>query len=55
MGEKPKCKYCNKEIKGYVETSRLDPSIKLCSNCYYGEMFEIAMTKIITESECKNG
>ena len=27
--------YCNKEINGYVETSRLDPKIKLCSNCYY--------------------
>lgn len=49
--EKRKCKYCNKEITGYIETSRLDPRIKLCRNCYYIEMFEIAMSKIITESE----
>lgn len=51
MEEKQKCKYCNKEINGYVETSRLDQRIKLCSNCYYMEMFEIAITKIISESE----
>lgn len=51
--ERPKCKYCNQEIKGYIESSRLDPKIKLCSNCYYIEMFEIAMSKIITESEKK--
>ena len=51
MDEKQKCKYCNKEINGYVEISRLDPRIKLCSNCYYMEMFEIAITKIVSESE----
>ena len=28
-----KCKYCNKEITGYVETSKLNPKIKLCQNC----------------------
>lgn len=56
--EKEKCKYCNNEIKGYIETSRLDKSIKLCRNCYYSEMMSIAMAKIIKESEeeenCKN-
>lgn len=51
--EKSICSYCNKPIKGYVEKSRLDPRIKLCRNCYYIEMFEIAMSKIITESEKK--
>lgn len=46
-----KCKYCNKEIKGYVETSKLNSNIKLCTNCYYTEMMSIAMAKIIKESE----
>ena len=40
-----KCKYCDKEIKGYIETSKLDPKIKLCRNCYYTEMMAIAMSK----------
>lgn len=55
---KGKCNYCSKEIKGYIETSRLDKSIKLCRNCYLAEMMSIAMAKIIKESEeeenCKN-
>ncbi len=51
--EKSICSYCNKPIEGYVETSRLDQKIKLCSNCYYIEMFERVMSKIITESEKK--
>ncbi|MFR5509147.1 MAG: hypothetical protein ACLTKT_08150 [Clostridia bacterium] len=46
-----KCKYCDKEIKGYIETSKLDPKIKLCRNCYYTEMIAIAMSKIIKETE----
>lgn len=46
-----KCKYCNKEIIGYVETSKLDPRIKLCTNCHYIELFEITIAKIIKETE----
>ena len=42
-----KCKYCNKEITGYVETSKLNPKIKLCQNCYYAETFCITMSKIM--------
>ena len=49
-----KCKYCNKEITGYVETSKLNPKIKLCENCYYAEMMTIAMAKIIKETENNN-
>ena len=48
------CKYCNKEITGYVEESRLDSRIKLCRICYYAEMFEIAMIKILQETEQEN-
>lgn len=48
-----KCKYCNKEIIGYVETSKLDPRIKLCTNCHYIELFEITIAKIINEMENK--
>lgn len=51
LEEKPKCSYCNNQIKEYVETSKLDKNIKLCSNCYYMEMFEITMSKIIKECE----
>ena len=46
-----KCKYCNKEITGYVENSKLDPRIKICTNCHYIELFEIAIAKIIKETE----
>ena len=46
-----KCKYCNKEITGYVENSKLDPRIKLCTNCHYIELFEITLAKIIKETE----
>lgn len=49
-----KCKYCNKEIKGYIGTSRLNPNIKLCRNCYYVEMMSVAMSKIIKETEQKD-
>ena len=48
---KNKCSYCDKEITEFVETSRLNKNIKLCTNCYYGEMFSIVMSKIIKESE----
>lgn len=47
---KLKCNYCNQPIKGYVETSKLNSNIKLCSNCYYIEMFKLAMARIIKES-----
>ena len=47
MEDKPKCSYCNNKISGYVETSKLNPNIKLCSSCYYSEMLSIAMSKII--------
>lgn len=50
---KLKCNYCNQPIRGYVETSKLNSKIKLCSTCYYIEMFELAMAKIIKESENK--
>ena len=48
---KPKCSYCDREIKGYVETSKLNPNIKLCSNCYYIERFSMTMSKIVAECE----
>ena len=48
-----KCKYCNKEITWYIETSKLDPRIKLCTNCHYIELFEITIAKIINEMENK--
>ena len=47
-----KCKYCNKEIIGYIETSKLDLRIKLCINCHYIELFEITIAKIINEMDC---
>ena len=50
---KLKCNYCNQPIKGYVETSKQNSKIKLCSTCYCIEMFELAMAKIIKESENK--
>ena len=46
-----KCKYCNKEIIGYIETSKLDPRIKLCTNCHYIELFEITIAKIIKKKK----
>lgn len=49
--KKPKCCYCGKEIQGYVEKSKLNPNIKLCNTCYYIEMFSIAMSKNIKETE----
>ena len=44
------CSYCNKTIDGFVNKSRLN-NVSLCNSCYYGEMFSIAMSKIIKESE----
>ena len=55
LNTKNKCCYCDKEITGLVETSRLDKNIKLCTNCYYIEMFSIAMSKNIKESEREYG
>lgn len=49
--KKVKCSYCDREIKGYVETSKLNPNIKLCSTCYYIEMFSIEMSRSIKETE----
>lgn len=48
---KEKCSYCNNEITGYVETSKLDKNIKLCRWCYYAEIMSITVAKAIKESE----
>ena len=50
LKEITRCSYCNKIIDGFVNKSRLNNKL-LCNNCYYGEMFSIAMSKIIKESE----
>ena len=51
---KNKCSYCNKEITGFVNKSMINKEL-LCNNCYYGEMFSIAMSKNIQESEREYG
>lgn len=50
LKEIKRCSYCNKIIDGSVNKSRLNNQ-PLCNNCYYGEMFSIAMSKIIKKSE----